>query len=169
MINQLQELITQFTQKEVATNNNVNNNLAGDVAAETGNSIMDGLKSAVSNGNITELLSLASNHTDVNALTSNPVVQNIIQSLTSRLSSNLNIESATSSGLAGSIVPQILSAVLNRAKEGKFNLTDLLSSLNGGSGNILDQNGDGKVDFKDAVSAFQNGTFKDLLGGFFKK
>lgn len=178
MIDQLQQIIQQITEKEVTGNANVNNELAGNVAQETGNSLMEGLKSAVSNGNMSEIMGMM-NNTDVNSLTSNPVVKNIIEMLSSKLTNNVGIDSSASSGLAGSIIPQLLSMVLGG--KGNFNVTDLIGSLTGGSsaggGSILDglgkmgldQNGDGKVGIDDAISAVTKGGLGDLLGGMFKK
>ena len=178
MIDQLQQIIQQITEKEVSGNANVKNELAGNVAQETGSSLMEGLKSAISNGNMTEIMGMM-NNTDVNSLTSNPVVKNIIEMLTSKLTKNVGIDASASSGLAGSIIPQLLSMVLGG--KGNFNITDLIGSLTGGSsaggGSILDslgkmgldQNGDGKVGIDDAISAVTKGGLGDLLGGFFKK
>lgn len=167
MIDQLKDVVTQFTQKEVEGNAGIDNQLAGSVAQETGSSILEGLKSAVSGGNISDVMSLAGN-LDVNSLSSNPVVKNIIESLSSNLTNKVGIDGATSSGFAGNIIPQILSSVLG-GKSGGFNITDILGSLTGGDGNPLDQNKDGKIGFDDAIAAVKNGNIGDILGDMFKK
>lgn len=166
MIDQLKDVVTQFTQKEVEGNAGIDNQLAGSVAQETGSSILEGLQSAISGGNISDVMSLAGNG-DVNSLSSNPVVKNIIESLTSNLTRKIGLDGATSSGFAGSIIPQILSSVLGN-KSGGFNITDILGSLTGGNG-TLDQNKDGKIGFDDAVAAVKNGNIGDILGDMFKK
>lgn len=166
MIDQLKDVVTQFTQKEVEGNAGIDNQLAGSVAQETGSSILEGLQSAISGGNISDVMSLAGNG-DVNSLSSNPVVKNIIESLTSNLTRKVGLDGATSSGFAGSIIPQILSSVLGN-KSGGFNITDILGSLTGGNG-TLDQNKDGKIGFDDAVAAVKNGNIGDILGDMFKK
>ena len=51
MMDQIQQIVNQLTEKEVVGNNNISNNLAGDVAKETGSSLMEGLQNAVSGGN----------------------------------------------------------------------------------------------------------------------
>ncbi len=166
MIDQLKDVVTQFTQKEVEGNAGIDNQLAGSVAQETGSSILEGLQSAISGGNISDVMSLAGNG-DVNSLSSNPVVKNIIENLTSNLTRKIGLDGATSSGFAGSIIPQILSSVLGN-KSGGFNITDILGSLTGGNG-TLDQNKDGKIGFDDAVAAVKNGNIGDILGDMFKK
>src|SRR5690606_22001199 len=110
MVEQFKKIIEQIAEKEVSVNANVNNDLASNVAQETGNSLIEGLKSAVSGGNMSEIMGLV-NATDVNSLISNPVVKNIIDMLSSKLTNNVGIESSTSSGLASSIIPQLISMV----------------------------------------------------------
>ena len=166
MLDQLTKIVEQFTQKEVAANAQIDNNLAGSVAKETGNSLVDGLKSAVSRGNISDLMGMAGN-LDVSSLTSNPVVKNIIDSLSNKLSTNVGLDAGTASGFAGSVIPQILTTVVESVKNGNFNIGELMGS--GGLTAALDQNGDGKLGMDDAMDAIKKGGFGDLLGGFFKK
>ncbi|SFN07330.1 hypothetical protein SAMN05421741_10112 [Paenimyroides ummariense] len=168
-MDQIQQIVYQLTEKEVVGNNNISNNLAGDVAKETGNSLMEGLQNAVSGGNMGELMNMFGG-SDANSLTSNPIVKNIIESLTSKLGANVGLDAGISGSFASSIIPQILSMVMGKAKSGDFNITDILGSLTGGNAtSILDQNGDGKLGIDDALSAVKNGNLGDLLGGFFKK
>ncbi len=169
MIDQIQQIVNQLTEKEVVGNNNISNNLAGDVAKETGSSLMEGLQNAVSGGNMGELMNMFGG-SDANSLTSNPIVKNIIESLTSKLGANVGLDAGTSGSFASSIIPQILSMIMGKAKSGDFNITDILGSLTGGNAtSMLDQNGDGKLGIDDALSAVKNGNLGDLLGGFFKK
>jgi len=169
MIDQIQQIVNQLTEKEVGGNTNISNDLAGSVAKETGNSLMEGLQNAVSGGNMGELMNMFSG-TDSNSLTSNPIVKNIIESLTSKLGNNVGLDAGTAGGFASGIIPQILSMVLGKAKSGDFNITDILGSLGGGNAtSMLDQNGDGKLGIDDAISAVTKGGLGDILGGFFKK
>lgn len=169
MIDQIQQIVSQLTEKEIGGNEQISNNLAGNVAKETGNSLMEGLQNAVSGGNMGELMNMFSG-SDANSLTSNPIVKNIIESLTSKLGTNVGLDAGTSSNFASSIIPQILSMVMGKAKSGDFNITDILGSLTSGSAaSMLDQNGDGKLGIDDAISAVKKGGLGDLLGGFFKK
>lgn len=165
MIDQIQQMVQQLTEKEVGSNEKISNNLAGSVAQETGASVMEGLQSAISGGNMGDLMSMF-NGNDANSLTSNPVVKSIIDSLTSKLGSNVGLDASTSSNFAGSVIPQILSMILGKAKSGDINIGELLG---GGAVSALDQNGDGKLGIDDAISAVSNGKLGDLLGGFFKK
>lgn len=172
MIEQIQQIVTQLTQKEVSSNPNISGELAGSVAKETGGSLMEGLQSAVSGGNVGDLMNMFGS-TDTNSLTSNPVVKNIVESLTSKLGSNVGLDAGTAGNFAGTVIPQILNMVLSKVKSGDFNVGDILGSLTGGSGaskgSVLDQNGDGKLGIDDAISAVTKGGLGDMLGGLFKK
>lgn len=169
MNDQIQQIVSQLTEKEVGTNVNISNELAGNVAKETGNSLMEGLQNAVSAGNMSELMNLFSG-SDVNSLTSNPVVKNITESLTSKLGANVGLDAGTSNSFASNIIPQILSMIVGKAKSGDFNVSDILGSLTGGNAtSMLDQNNDGKLGIDDAISAVKNGNLGDMLGGLFKK
>lgn len=169
MIDKLQQIIQQATTKEISNNKDISDNLAGNVAKETGSSLIEGLKSAVSGGNLGELSHMLGN-TDTSTLTSNPVVKNIISSLTTKLGTNVGLDSSTAGGFASSIIPQIISMVSNKVQNGDFNISDIIGSLTSdGAGSALDQNGDGKVGIDDAISAVTKGKLGDALGGFFKK
>lgn len=185
MIDQLKQIIEQFSAQEV-TNSSVDNSLTSKVAQETGNSLMDGLSTAVKGGNFGEIMNLFNQ--DKNTLVSNPIVQQIITGLTNNLGSKVGIDAKNASSLASTIIPLVISFLGSKAKSGEagFNITDIISGLSGGkSGGLLDalgslgldKNGDGKVDFQDALAAL-SGNSKDskpsgglggLLGGLFGK
>lgn len=167
MIDKLQQIIQQVTNQEVGDNVNISKELAGNVAQETGSTLMDGLKSAVSNGNIGELTSIFSGSGEQSSITSNPLVQNIVSSLTSKLGSNVGLDSSTAGGFASAIIPKLISVITDKVKSGDIDVTALLSSFTSGN-SILDQNGDGKVGIDDAISAVKKGNIGDMLGGFFK-
>lgn len=156
-MNELMQMVEQFTKKNL---NDANESTVTEVAKETGNSLLEGLKG----GNITDLLNLGDS-SDTNALTSNPMIGGMIENLTGNLTKKVGLDSQTSSNFAGSVIPQLISAVISGVKDGKFDLSDIMGMASAG----LDQNGDGKLDLKDAMSAVTNGKLGDMLGGFFKK
>ena len=166
MIDQIKDLVFQLTQKEIEGNSQIQNNVAGSVAQETGNSILQGIQSAVSEGNFSDILGLAKNM-DIQSLATQPMVQKMIENLSSNLSQKVGIDGATSASIASGMIPQILSKVLGSSNNG-FNISDLLSSLTGDN-NPLDQNKDGKIGLDDAITAVKNGNIGDILGNIFKK
>ena len=185
MLDQLNKIIEQFTAQEVS-NSSVDNSLTSKVAQETGNSLLEGISGAVKGGNFGEIMNLFNQ--DKNSLVSNPLVQQIISGLTNNLGTKVGIDSKNASSLAATLIPLVISFLGSKAKSGEagFNITDIISGLSGGkSGGLLDalgglgldKNGDGKVDFQDALAALtgdskntkSSGGLGGLLGGLFGK
>ena len=177
MVDKIKELINQIAEQQIQNTEGISNKLSSDVAKETGTSIISGFKDAISNGQINDIIGL----TNVNSITSNPVVQNIIQSLSSKLGDNFGIDAQAAGSFSQSIVPQILKTIFSKAQEGNsgFNISDIISSLSDGQGSGLleslkgfglDQNGDGQVNLQDAISVLdKKGGLGNILGSFFKK
>ncbi|MEP6806519.1 MAG: hypothetical protein ABI892_18470, partial [Flavobacterium sp.] len=115
---------------------------------------------------------------------SNPVVQQITQQLSGTLGQKFGLSNDASSGVASGMIPQILSSLVNKAKDpndSSFQISDLISSLTGNSGQAsgimetinkygmqfgLDQNGDGKVDVADVLVVTKT---KGGISGFIGK
>lgn len=173
MLDKIQEIVRQVATKEVNQINEVSNDLIQDVSKETSSSVIDGFKSAIGSGNIGAITNLLKGE---ETGSSNDVVSSMIGSLTSGLTNKLGIDSNTSSGLAQSIIPQIMGMLFGGKNGGGVNIQEFLSSF-GEDGLImdklkdfgLDQNGDGKLGIDDAISAVKDGKLGDMLGGFFKK
>lgn len=161
-MNDLMQMVEQFTKQNLNQNNDVDTN---QVAKETGSSLIEGIKNAATQGNLTDLFSLGDSN-DTNALASNPMVGSIIENLSGKLSQNTNMDAAASNQFASSTIPQLLGSVISSVKEGKLDMSQIME-LAASAG--LDQNGDGKLDLQDAMAAITNGKLGDMLGGFFKK
>ena len=114
---------------------------------------------------------------------SNPAVQQITQQHKSSLSEKFGLNSSTASGVASSLIPQILGGLVNKANDPKdsFQITDLTGAISGDSAQTygimdviskygtqfgLDQNADGKLDMNDAIAVTKS---SDGIGGFFGK
>src|SRR5690554_5570387 len=159
-MNELMQMVEQFTKQNQSQ---IGESKVNEVAKETGSSLIDGFKDMAAKGNFTDLLNLGDN---TSSLSANPMIGSIIENLSGNLTKKVGLDSATSNQFAGSVIPQLISAVIAGVKDGKFELSDLMS-MAGAAG--LDQNGDGKLDLKDAMAAVTNGKLGDMLGGFFKK
>lgn len=184
MVEQLKILIEHVVSQEVSKTS-IGSNLTSQVAQETGNSLLSGLSGAFQQGNITEIMGLFND--DKSNLASNPLVKQIVTGLATNLGSKFGIDEKQASGFATSIIPMVISFIGSKAKSGDagFSVTDLISGLSGGnSGSLLDslagfgldKNGDGIVDFKDAIAALSGddkkgnkGGLGGLLGGLFGK
>ncbi|MBS7231131.1 DUF937 domain-containing protein [Flavobacterium psychroterrae] len=166
MFEQLTQLVQQYGNSAVVNNDAVPNEQNEAVISETSNSIFAGLQKIASEGGGEQLASLFSGKSSIDS--SNPVVQQITQQLSGTLGQKFGLSSDTSSGVASGMIPQILSSLVNKAKDpndSSFQISDIIGSLtnSGQASGImetinkygmqfgLDQNADGKVDVADVM------------------
>jgi len=185
MFEQLTQLVQQYGGDAVVNNPAVPNEHNEAVIGETSNSIFAELQKIASEGGAEQLAGLFNGTSAID--NSNPVVKQITQQLSGSLGEKFGLSSETSSGVAASMIPQILSSLVNKAKDpndNSFNISDIISSISGNSGqasNImdtiskygmqfgLDQNADGKVDVADVmVVAKSKGGFSAFIGRLFR-
>ena len=185
MFEQLTQLVQQYGGNAVVNNSAVPNEQNEAVINETSTSIFEGLKKIATEGGGEQLAGLFSGKSSIDS--SNPVVQQITQQLSGSLGQKFGLSSDASSGVAASMIPQILSSLVNKAKDpndNSFQISDIIGSLTGNSGQAsgimetinkygmqfgLDQNADGKVDAADAMALTKTGGLSGLLGKLFGK
>ena len=158
MLDQILALVNQFGQSTIVENADVPNQHNEAALGLTANAIMTGLKGAVAQGALPQLLGMMGN---THELTKSPVVQSIIQSLTKEFTSKLSLSADKAGGVAANTVQQVLSGFLGKmSASGGTDLVAMAQSfLAGQSANglsglaaALDVNHDGKVDLNDAVA-----------------
>lgn len=163
-------MVKQTSQEVVEQNPDVpneQNEVVSNIASE---SIAGTIQNLMSNGGIGNIMSMFSGNDAANS--GNQVVQNATSDLSGNLMSKLGISSEQASGMAGSIIPMIISKLFNKSGGGGgFDLSSILGSLTGGQGaggfdlgNIassLDVNKDGKTDFSDLTAAIGGNKSKD--------
>jgi hypothetical protein len=184
MLEQLTQLVKQFGEESVVKNSAVPNEHNEGVINETGNSIFSGLQKIVSEGGGEQLAELFQGKS---IDSSNPVVQKLTQQLSGNLGGKFGLNSDTSSNVAGSLIPQILNSLVNKAKDpndGSFQISDIINAISGNSGQAsgimdtiskygmqfgLDQNADGKVDVADVlVVTKSSGGIAGFIGKLFR-
>jgi hypothetical protein len=184
MFEQLTQLVQQYGGDAVVNNPAVPNEHNEAVINEASSSIFSGLQKIASEGGAEQLAGLFNGTSSIDS--SNPVVQQITQQLSGNLGQKFGISSEASSGIAASMIPQILSSLVNKAKDpndSSFNISDIISSISGNSGQAsgimdtiskygvqfgLDQNADGKLDVADVmVVAKTKGGFAGFIGRIF--
>ncbi len=185
MFEQLTELVQQFGNDAVVKNDAIPNEHNEGVLKEASSSIFSGLQKVASeNGGAEKLAELFQGNNAQN--NSNPVVQQLTSQLTGSLGEKFGLNSSIASGVAASLIPQILSSLIGKAKDpndSSFQISDIIGAISGGgaqnSGIMdtiskygvqfgLDQNGDGKLDLGDALSATtKSGGIGGLLGNLF--
>jgi hypothetical protein len=187
MFEQLIQLAQQYGNEAVVKNNAVPNEQNEAVIGEASSSIFTGLQKIVSEGGVDQLAGLFQGNNAQDS--SNPVVQKLTDEFTGSLGDKFGISEGVASGVAGNLIPQILGALIGKAKDpndSSFQITDIIAAISGISGQNsgimdaiskyggqfgLDQNADGKVDMGDAMDAVKknNGGLGGLLGKLFGK
>ncbi|PXY43744.1 DUF937 domain-containing protein [Flavobacterium hydrophilum] len=184
MLDQLTQLVQQFGGDAVVKNDAIPNEHNEGVINETSNSIFSGLQKIASEGGGEQLAALFQGKS---IDSSNPVVQQLSQQLSGNLGEKFGLSSDTSSNVAGSMIPQILNSLVNKAKDpndGSFQITDIINAVTGNSDQAsgimdtiskygtqfgLDQNADGKLDIEDVlVVTKSSGGIAGFIGKFFK-
>lgn len=185
MFEQLTLLVQQYGNEAVVKNTAIPNEQNEAVLSETSNSIFSSLQKIATNGNLSQLATLLQGKDIDNT---NPAVQEITNNVTLSLSEKFGLSNATASGATTSMIPQILTSLINKAKDpkdGSFNLSDIISSLTGGdsaqnSGIMeaistygvhfgLDENADGKVDLDDMAELSKKGGIAGMFQKLFGK
>ncbi|MBF4516494.1 DUF937 domain-containing protein [Flavobacterium sp. ANB] len=184
MFEQLTQLVQQYGNTAVVNNDAVPNEHNDGVMNEASNSIFDGLKKIASEGGAEQLAGLFNGNSPIDS--SNPVVQQLTQQLSGNLGQKFGLSSDASSGVASSLIPQILGSLVNKAKDpndNSFQISDIISSISGNSGQAssimdtiskygtqfgLDQNADGKVDIADVLVVTKSkGGISGFIGRLF--
>lgn len=183
MFEQLTQLVQQFGQEDVIKNNAVPNEHNEAVMEEAGNSIFSSLQKMASEGGTEKLAGLLHGNNAQNP--ANPAVHQITEQLTGSLEEKFGLDNTTASGVAGNMIPKILSGLINKTNDpnDSFQITDLVGAISGGNTQTsgimdaiskygtqfgLDQNADGKVDISDAlVISKSSGGFGKIFGKLF--
>lgn len=117
------------------------------------------------------------------------MVQKLTEQLTGNLSEKFGINTSTATGVAGTLIPQILNSLVSKAKDpndSSFQISEIIATISGnGAQNSaimdaiskyggqfgLDQNADGKVDLSDAMAAVtkKSGGLGSIFGKLFGK
>lgn len=182
MLEQLVSLLQTEGRKDIIDNPaipNERNEEAMGVAAET---VMSGLKNALSNGQLNDVVGLFTGKSDVS---SNPVAQGLTNDLAGSMMSKFGLDAGGAGSMAASLIPGLLSKLSQRTADPNdtgFDINSMLGSLMGAatsggkinipglaqgvdfssllSGGGLDANGDGKLGMDDL-----SGMVSKLAGG----
>lgn len=170
MLDQLMDLVREHAQTAVVNNTAVPNENNEAVIGAAATSITTGLQQALANGQTADVLALFNGN---DATTGNSVVSGISNNFVSTLLEKLNLDKGAAQQIAASLIPTVLGALTNKAKDpndSSFSLEGIFNSLTGGAaqginlqgilGSLsggLDKNGDGKVNLDDLAGLFSNG------------
>ncbi len=184
MLEELFNLVKSHGQEAVINNPVVPNDQNDAVLASATHSVAEELQGTLAGGGLQNVLSLfgGGGSNSGGSLLNNPIVSSIISNFTNKLTNNHGIAGNQASGIAGSLIPSVLSNLINRTNDpndngfninsiigsltgggtaqaggstGGFDLNGILSKFTGGGG--LDTDGDGQIEISDIISKVTGG------------
>lgn len=162
MLENLFNLIKENGAESVINNPAIPNEKNDAVIADATHSVADELQGVLAGGGLQKVLSLfntGGNNSGAGAagLLNNPIVSNIISSFTNKLSTNHGIAGDQASGIANSLIPSVLSNLINKTNDpgnSSFDIGGIISSLTGGGAQTA---GGSNFDLSGLVSNFTRG------------
>jgi hypothetical protein len=183
MLEQLFNLVKEHSGDAVINNPAIPNEKNHEVVAEATNSIAGGLQNILSGGGLQSILGMftggGANAGGAMGLTKNPIVNMITGHFMNKLMGKFGLNSSAASGIAGSLIPNVLGSLIGRTNDpnnSSFDITKVIGGLIGGGspaaatsgaqsgggfdlggilgkvmGKGLDKDGDGDTDFQDLL------------------
>jgi hypothetical protein len=173
MLENLLELVKSNAGDSVVKNTAVPNEHNDAVINQASGSIVESLKSQMAGGNIGDLLSTLGGKTGI---TNNPVVANVISSVSGSLMSKFGLSKEAASSVSDKLVPDVMTQLVkktNDPNDSSFDLGGIFNTLSGGKtkdldlGSILSGNGN----LQDIASKLTGGSggIGGMLGNLFGK
>lgn len=169
MLENLFSLVKEQGFDSVINNPEVPNEQNDAVLASATDSVAGGLQNALASGGLQNVLSLFGNKDNnggggIGSLMNNPIVQSIIGNFTNKLTNEQGISSDKASGIAGNLIPSVISSLIGKTtnpNDSSFDMNSIIGSLTGGGGG---NNGGGGFDFNSILSKFSGGGGLDTDG-----
>ncbi len=169
MFENLLDLVKQNAGAAIINNPAIPNEHNDEAVSMASNSIIDGLKGALANGNINDVLHMFS-HSD-NAANS-PVSQGIQGNLIQSLMSRFGIDQSQAGGIASSLIPVVLQQFVHKTNDpndSSFDLQGIVNNLTGGKSSGFDVQGLlNQFTGGGATTSGAGGGLMDMVKGFFK-
>ncbi len=135
MLDSIINLVREHAGDAIVNNPAIPNDQNEAVTAEAGNSILEGLKNMISQGQAQDVLSLLSHPSG--DFQSHPAVQNISAGFIQNLVSKFGIDPAAASGAASNLIPTVLQHLVSKTNDttdSSFSLENIAGQLTGGQG-----------------------------------
>ena len=168
MFENLLDLIKQNAGSAIINNPVIPNEHNDEAVSMASNSIIDGLKGALANGNINDVIHMF-NHSD-NAATS-PVSQGIQNNFIQSLMARFGIDQSQAGGIASSLIPTVLQQFVHKTNDpndSSFDLQGILSHLTGGKSSGFDIQGLLSQFTGSGTNTAGGGGLMDVVKGLFK-
>lgn len=138
MLDQLLDIIKQNAGEAIIKNSAIPNEKNDAVIHEIGSSLAKGLAQAAASGNLQDVAGLLKNGSNITALASNPLVNNIVSEVVKQVSAKFNLPVSTVQSIATSLIPTVLSQFskkVNDPNDHSIDLNTVITAL-GGKGSI---------------------------------
>lgn len=166
MLDNLLNLVKEFSGEAIVNNPAIPNNRNEEVIADATQSIQGGFQDLLSQGKINDVLRFFGG--DSNPAAQSGITEQISGNLIQSLIGKFGIDKQAAGGIASSLIPGILSSLVSRtnnSNDSSFNIQSLLNSFSGGKtaninvqglldkfkGGSLDIDGDGDTDLQDLM------------------
>jgi len=163
MLDNLINLVKQQAGSAIINNNAIPNEQNNDAIETASHSILNGLKGAVANGNINEVMGLFGGKQDV---TQNPVTRHIEGGFIQNLMAKFGLDHLQASGIATSLIPMVLEKLVHKTNDpndSSFDLQSMLGQITGGNTNVQDI----MSKFSTSSAGTAAGGLMDKVKGFF--
>ena len=172
MFDNLLELVKGNAGDAIVNNSAVPNEQNDAVINHASGSIMDSLKSQLAGGNLADILSTLGGKS---GMANNPVVSNMISSVTSSLMVKFGLSNEAASSVSSGLVPNVMTQLVSKTNDptdSSFDLDGILNSLTGGKTQGMDLTSmlSGGGNIKDLAGKFSGtGGIGGMLGNLFGK
>ncbi len=136
MLDQLMKLVEQHAGEAIVKNTAIPDKLNNAAMKEVASQILNGLQSQATGGNLQQIVSMFQNGGG-NNIASNPVVANIISSVTKSLSAKFGVSPQAAQSIATSLLPTVMNQLVsktNNPKDSSFDLSSILKTVSGNNG-----------------------------------
>ncbi len=175
MLEELFNLVKGTATDSVINNPDVPNEQNNEVVAEATNTVASGLRNMVAGGGLQNIISMFTNSGqigDKSSLLNNPIVNMMIGHFAGKLTSKYNIGGNQANNVASSLIPDVISNLINKTNDpnnSTFSLEGLLNSITGGkTAEVVQEQqagGNSGFNFQDLIGQFTGGGSQSGGGG----
>ncbi|CAN5748356.1 hypothetical protein BH11BAC3_BH11BAC3_14650 [soil metagenome] len=157
MLENLFNLIREQGTDSVISNPDIPNEQNEAVLADATHSVAEEFQQVLAGGGTENIMSLfqgnGNSPLQAGGLLDNPIVGNIINSFKNKLTQNHGISDDKADGIAGNLIPNVISSLINKTNDPNNNSFDLKNII----GTLMSGNNRGGLDIKRIISGFTQG------------
>lgn len=134
MLDQLKSLVQEYAGDAITTNPAIPNEKNDEAVGLASNSILDGLKNAISTGGVGEITNIFNG--DERQVANAAVTQNIKGNFVEKLVSKLGLDHGKAGQIASSLIPMVMAKFVHKTNDPNdksFDLPGILAGLGGGN------------------------------------